>query len=177
MALLEIVQYPNKLLRRKGRYVTDINHPKVQRDITDMLETLQSCGDNCAALAATQLAINDPYDIVVINPLPDEPIFHKQPLVLVNPRLSSSGSTVKGLEGCMSISPDTIHAEVARASEVAVTALNRNGEPLAFTAKDFFARCLQHECDHLKGKLYIDYLTPKQQLEIERTIACAPHRI
>ncbi len=171
MALLEIIQYPNKLLRRKARYIIDVNLPKIQQDIANMLETVWHYRQNCAALAATQLAIEQPYNIIVINPVAEYPqLFSEQPLALLNPKLIKSAETELATEGCMSIAPDCVTAKVRRAREVTVTALDHQGQPLQFTAKGFLARCLQHECDHLVGKLYIDYLSAKEFKAVERAI-------
>ncbi|MCL5260066.1 MAG: peptide deformylase [Gammaproteobacteria bacterium] len=155
MAILKIIQYPNPLLKRKAYRVKDVKDPRVQQIIADMIETLAHTS-NCAALAATQLAIDIPPSITVIN----SPVNPGEVICLVNPEIISASGKVSDVEGCMSVYPAEINAVVERSQKVQVKAQDRTGELIEFIAEDYFARCIQHELDHLNGMLYIDRLSP-----------------
>ncbi len=166
MAILQILQYPDLRLRKKGYRVGNVKAVKIQKTIDDMLETL-ALAENCAALAATQLDLADPPNITVINQADGT-----EPLCLINLQVVPiEGSNIDD-EGCMSLYPQkNIYAKVKRATKVRASALDRHGNQLEFEAKDYFARCLQHEYDHLQGVLYIDYLTKTERELLEKKIA------
>ncbi len=149
--MLEIIQYPSELLRRKGRYVENLS--EVKEEIQQMLDTLKA-QENCAALAATQLSIPNPHRIVVFN-IPDYK-GNNEIWGLINPVILEKIGTQREIEGCMSI-PE-VSAEVIRAETIKVKGLDLNGEAVSFIATNFLARCIQHEVDHLKGVLYLDHL-------------------
>ena len=169
MAILQIIQYPDLRLKRKGRLVKDIKASQVQQAIQNMLQTL-SVSQNCAALAATQLDMEDPPRIVVIN----AGMNLGKVLCLINPEIvERSDATVVAEEGCMSIMPhsmQSIHVKVARAEKIKVKALDIQGKKLIFEATDFLARCIQHECDHLQGVITLDYLKGDERLVMEQKI-------
>ena len=154
MSMLEILQYPDPRLRKKAKMVTNVNDPQLQKTIDDMFETLYNTA-NCAGLASTQLAIADPYRVTVIDVSEEK----NQPLCLINPEILSSEDEIIQWEGCMSVTPDEIHGQVKRANKVKARALDREGNILEIEATGILAKCIQHEIDHLNGKLYIEHLS------------------
>lgn len=168
MSILNIIQYPDLRLRRKAYVVKDVSDPKIQKIIQDMIETLRA-QKSCAALAATQLDIEDPPSITVINNLthPQE----KDIICLINPKIVSTEGCSNEDEGCMSVGPGEIYAKVKRATKIKVTALDPQGKSLEFAAINYFARCIQHECDHLAGILYIDHLSKLKRFYIDKKVA------
>lgn len=165
MSILKILQYPDLKLKRQAVPVSDVNEPRIQQIIADMLETLAHT-EHCAGLSATQLDMPDPPRITVIAPMPNL----EKTLVLVNPEVTHKEGNVVGLEGCMSVYPSNISAEIKRAEIVTLRALDRDGEQLEMIAGDFLAICIQHEIDHLNGVLYIDHLSPLKRRFLERKI-------
>lgn len=163
MAILKILQYPDQRLRCAGQVVTDIKAVVVQRIIDNMLETLAHT-EHCFGLAATQLDIQNPPTITVINHPEQEGIV----LCLVNPVIVAATGKQVEEEGCQSIFPDALSAKVVRAADVTVEALDRDGQPVQIVATGFFAKGLQHEIDHLNGILYVDRLSPLRRALFER---------
>lgn len=153
MAILKILQYPDKRLQRVAQPVIEVNE-QVQKIVDDMLETHYNA-ENCAALAATQLDMPDPPRITVIDFSENK----DQPLCLINPEIIAREGEQYEIEGCMSVMPKFIHERVKRANKIKVRALDRTGQSIEFAAEGFMAKCIQHEVDHLNGKLYIDHLS------------------
>ena len=149
MALLPILRYPDPRLQKVARPVEAIDaHLKAL--IGDMFETMYDAKG--VGLAATQVDIHQ--RLVVI----DVSETHDQPLVLINPELVwVSEERILGEEGCLSV--PGIYDGVERAAQVRVRALNENGQPRQIEAKDFLAVCIQHELDHLAGKVFVQYLS------------------
>lgn len=152
MAILTILQYPDPRLKRKAVLVEHFD-ATLQKIIDDMFETHYAASD-CAALAATQLDLPIAYSITVI----DYSAEKNQPLCLVNPKIVEESGEQYEEEGCMSVYPGIVSDKVKRADKVKVVAQDREGKPLEIEAEGFFAKCLQHEIDHLNGILYIDKL-------------------
>lgn len=168
MSILRILQYPDPRLRTKAKPVAAFDE-RIKKIIKDMFETHYAT-DNCAALAATQLDIIDPPMITVI----DFSEHKNQPLCLVNPEISEAQGTQTQDEGCMSVSACENHSlfdKVTRADKIRVKALDADGKPLDFIAEGFMAKCIQHEVDHLHGKLYIDHLSKLRRGRIDKKIA------
>lgn len=158
MAVLEILQIPDPRLKRPAKKVTDIN--AVQGLIDDMLETMYHTDDGIG-LASTQVGSEDSVIIIDLSENRDEP------MILVNPEIVESEGSIMGEEGCLSI-PE-YRASVERFEKVAVTALDREGNEFRVESDDFLAIVLQHEIDHLKGKVFTDYLSPlKQQRALKK---------
>jgi peptide deformylase len=167
MTLLAILQYPDPRLRRTARQVTNVNEAHLQQTIDDMLETLHHT-KSCAALAATQLAIDNPPSITVIAKV--DGVLHED-TCLINPKIiSKSTTTEREEEGCMSVYPKHVSALVERATEITVAALDRHGNPITISVHGFLAKCLQHEVDHLHGIIYLDYLSPLKLSLIKKKI-------
>lgn len=150
MAIIRILQYPDPKLKRQAVKVEKFDD-ELQTIIDDMFETHYAT-PNCAALAATQLDLPIPYSITVIDYSENK----DEPLCLVNPVIVETAGEQCEYEGCMSVYPDAIHEKVKRAMNVKVKAQDRYGNPIEINAEGYFAKCLQHEIDHLEGKVFID---------------------
>jgi len=158
MTVLTILTAPNDKLIDQALPVSDVS--KIQVLIDDLLETLYDTEDGIG-LAATQVGRSEAVVVIDISENRDEP------LVLVNPVISHGEETAKGQEGCLSI--PGYYADVERFTHVTVEALDRDGKEFTVTSDEFLAIVMQHEIDHLKGKLFIDYLSPlKQQMALKK---------
>ena len=160
-----IVNYPNPRLHKPAMWVTDIHAKDVQDMIDDMLLTLEQ-HETAAAFAANQLDYAKPYRITVIHYHRDK----NSPMVLVNPELSEHEGEQLEYEACMSVYPNQFGEEVKRAFKVRVKALDRDGNPIDFVAEDFLAKCVQHEVDHLEGKVYLQRLSPLRFKRLKQKI-------
>ncbi len=159
MALLDILCFPDERLRVRAKRVEKITS-KHQRLMDDMLETMYAAPG--IGLAATQ--INRHEQIIVIDISEDK----KNPYCLINPEIISDSGKEKMEEGCLSV-PET-YAEVERADSVVVKYLGRKGNELTLEADGLLAVCLQHEIDHLKGKLFVDYLSKLKRDRIQKKL-------
>lgn len=159
MAILDVLRFPDERLRTIAAPVETIT-PELQQIVDDMFETMYA--EEGIGLAATQVDIHQ--RIIVIDVSEDR----EDQLVLINPEiLEQSGST--GIEeGCLSV--PTCRALVPRAEWVKVRALDRNGQPFELEADDLLAICIQHEMDHLVGKLFVDYLSPLKRQRIRQKL-------
>lgn len=163
MPKLRILQYPDPRLNTKAERVTEFNDV-LQRMIDDMFETHYAM-ENCAALAATQLDMENPKHVTVI----DFSEKKDQPFCLVNAEIiEREGESFKD-EGCMSI--QGVYDKVRRAAKIKVQAQDRHGNPLLFEAEDFMAKCIQHELDHLNGIIFIDRLSELKHQRIDKKFA------
>lgn len=147
MSILDIRVLGDPILRQETKPVGAVTD-ELRRLIDDMFETMHAAKG--IGLAAPQVGRLERVAIVDVEG-------GTRPIVLVNPEIVSSEGTIKGEEGCLSI-PD-IFGDVERSATVQVRALDRNGEPITVDGTELLARCLQHEIDHLHGKLFIDYLS------------------
>ena len=170
MAILPILQYPDPRLARPGVEVATVDG-RIKKIIADMFET-HYAQTNCAALAATQLDHGpDVVDVPRITVI-DFSENKDSPLCLVNPRVEPIGhATTNTDEGCMSVKG--VHAKVKRAERIRVTALDQDGKPLDFEADGFMAKCIQHECDHLDGVVFIKRLSMLKQKMINHKFRVA----
>ena len=158
MTVLTILTAPNDKLIEQAKPVSDVS--QIQVLIDDLIETMYDTDDGIG-LAATQVGRSEAVVVIDISENRDEP------LVLVNPKIVHGEETAKGQEGCLSI--PGYYADVERFINVTVEALDRNGKEITVTSDDFLAIVMQHEIDHLKGKLFIDYLSPlKQQMALKK---------
>jgi peptide deformylase len=147
MSLLEIQVLGSPILRKETAPVKKIDEA-LQQLIDDMFETMYAARG--IGLAAPQVGRTERVTVIDVD--------RERPLVLINPEIVvADGGAAKAEEGCLSI-PE-VYGEVERPAHVIVRALDRNGDPFEVEATELLARCLQHEIDHLHGKLFIDYLS------------------
>jgi len=158
MAKLEIVQHPDPRLSMPGQVVTEIT-PEVRKMVDDMFET-HYAQQNCAALAATQLGL--PWRITVI----DFSEKKDQPLCLINPEVIAGEGETNTPEGCMSIAG--VYEKVRRFEKIKVRALDLDGKERIYEEEGFMAKCMQHEIDHLNGRLFIDRLSQLKRKIVNR---------
>ena len=145
MALLKVKTYPDPVLKKKAEPLTQFG-PEEQRLFDDMIETMYL--EDGVGLAAPQIGISK--QILVASPTMTQGEEH----VFVNPEILEARGRELGLEGCLSL--PGVSGEIARAKAIRFRALDRKGRPLEMEVKDFFARIIQHEVDHLNGILLID---------------------
>ena len=157
MALLPILCYPNPKLHTVARAVSLVDS-RIQTLVDDMLETMYDAKG--IGLAASQV---DVHERVVVIDISEE---HNQPLVLINPEITwASPEKILNEEGCLSV--PGIYDGVERATSVQVKALDKNGQPHSFEADGLLAVCVQHEMDHLLGKVFVEYLSPLKRNRIK----------
>jgi peptide deformylase len=157
MALLNILCYPDPRLHTIAKPVKEIQGETLAL-IEDMIETMYE--SNGIGLAATQV---DVHQRIIVLDVSDE---RDSPMVLINPEIIwTHPERVKGEEGCLSV-PNTYDG-VERALEVKVKALDKTGSPQEIHAKELLAICIQHEMDHLVGKVFVDYLSPLKRNRIK----------
>ncbi len=161
MTILKILQYPDKRLKRVAVPVDNFG-PEIQKVIDDMFETHYAT-QNCAALAATQLDLEIPWHITVIDYTKEK----NQPLCIVNGKIIHRDGEQNELEGCMSVFPSDIHEKVKRALNIKLQYQDRFGEHKEIEASGYFAKCIQHELDHLDGHIYLDRIHP---IKVERVL-------
>lgn len=150
MAIREILKYPNPLLRKKASPVTAFN-AQLKELIADMAETMYAAPG--VGLAANQIGVLQ--QIIVVDVSPKE---EKNKLIpLINPEILEGEGSVVDEEGCLSVVDYS--ANVERFSHIKVRARNLEGQEIQFEADGWFARVIQHEVDHLDGKLFIDHLS------------------
>ena len=149
MALLPILTFPDPRLHKVAAPVAQVD-ATIRRIVDDMLETMYD--SEGIGLAATQVDIHQ--RIIVM----DTSEQHDSPLVLINPEITArSDEVVMGEEGCLSV--PTVYDRVARHAQVTVRALNREGDLFEMEAQGVSAVCVQHEMDHLMGKVFVEYLS------------------
>jgi len=149
MAVLKVLSFPDKRLRTKAKAVESVDD-SVRAIMDDMLETMYEAPG--IGLAATQVDIHQQIVVIDISEEKDSPLY------LVNPEIIAKSGKEISEEGCLSV-PE-YYAEVERAEKVTVSALGYDGKPFEVEADGLLAVCIQHELDHLQGKLFVDYLSP-----------------
>lgn len=159
MAVLKVLHFPDDRLRTVAKPVAEVT-PEIKQLVSDMLDTMYD--ENGIGLAATQVDVH--LRVVVID-LSEQ---RTDPLVLINPEITERDGNTSYEEGCLSVPQN--YASVERAATVKVKALDRHGQPLELVADGLLAICLQHELDHLVGKLFIDYLSPLKRDRIRKKL-------
>ncbi|WP_019602459.1 peptide deformylase [Teredinibacter turnerae] len=160
MALLPILEFPDARLRTVAKPVEQVDN-RVRAIIDDMFETMYDAPG--IGLAATQVNVHE--QIIVI----DISENHDEPLVFINPRIEVLDETLFDYEeGCLSV--PGFYEEVTRPRHVRVTALNRDGEEFVLEPEGLLAVCIQHEIDHLKGKLFVDYVSNIKRQRIRKKL-------
>ncbi|RUO56726.1 peptide deformylase [Pseudidiomarina homiensis] len=159
MTKLTILKYPDERLRTVAEPVTSVDD-SLRDTIDAMFETMYD--SNGVGLAATQVNVHK--RLFLADCSEDQ----SEPLVFINPEITEKDGLFANEEGCLSF--PGVYAKVERASKVTVKALDRNGEAFSLTAEGLLAICIQHELDHLNGKLFVDYLSPLKRDRIRKKL-------
>lgn len=160
MAILEILEFPDPRLRTQAKPVAVVDD-KLRRLIDDMFETMYDAPG--VGLAATQINVHQ--RLVVIDVSEDK----SQPLVFINPEITVLDDELNEYdEGCLSV--PGFYETVTRPKRIQVNALDRNGEPFTLEPDGLLAVCIQHELDHLNGKLFVDYVSPVKRDRIRKKL-------
>jgi len=160
MAKLTILEYPDPRLRTKAAPVERVG-AGLGQVIDDMFETMYAAPG--IGLAATQVDYHK--RLVVMDVSEDK----SKPLVLINPEIIERSGELEIEEGCLSV-PGVFDTPTARSGKVRVRALGRDGKPFELEAEGLLAICIQHELDHLDGKLFVDYLSELKRNRIRRKL-------
>ncbi|MCW9047492.1 MAG: peptide deformylase [Gammaproteobacteria bacterium] len=159
MPLLEILKFPDDRLRTKAQPVETVTD-EIKQLVDDMFETMYAAPG--IGLAATQVNVHKRIVVIDVSPEKDEP------LCLINPVITSKDGIETHEEGCLSV--PGIYETVERAERIKFTALNREGKEFKMDVDDLLAICVQHELDHLEGKLFVDYLSPLKRSRIKKKL-------
>ena len=168
MSLLNILEFPDPRLRTVASPVADVDE-EVRLLVSNMFETMYAAPG--IGLAATQVDVHRQILVTDVSENRD------QPYCLINPEVISGDGVTVTEEGCLSV--PGIYAKVDRYETISVKALNQHGESFTLDADGMLAVCIQHEIDHLKGKLFVDYLSDlkrqriRKRLEKERRLRAA----
>ena len=162
MAKLTILEFPDPRLRTTAQPVQQVD-ADLLRLIDDMFETMYAAPG--IGLAATQVDVHRRMMVVDVSEQ------HDQPLVFVNPTILAREGAQVYQEGCLSV--PGFFADVERADRIRVSALDRHGKPFERDADGLLAVCIQHEIDHLDGKVFVDYLSPFKRDQVRKRLAKA----
>ncbi|HET6631714.1 MAG TPA: peptide deformylase [Rhodanobacteraceae bacterium] len=159
MARLEVLEFPDPRLRTKAQPVREFD-AALKQLVADMFETMYEAPG--IGLAATQVNVHQ--QLLVLDVSDDQ----GDPRVFINPRIVSREGEEVSQEGCLSV--PNIYADVKRAAQVEVEAVDVDGKPFTVAADGLLAVCIQHEMDHLNGKLFVDYLSPLKREMVRRKL-------
>ncbi|MFC4698810.1 peptide deformylase [Glaciecola siphonariae] len=159
MAVLQVLTFPDERLRTVAAPVEKVDD-SIKKLIDDMFDTMRD--ERGIGLAATQV---DVHKRVVVMDVSED---HSEPLVFINPEITQKDGSTVSEEGCLSV-PNN-YAKVDRAERIKVKALDKNGEPFELEADGLLAICIQHELDHLQGKLFVDYLSSLKRERIRKKL-------
>jgi peptide deformylase len=159
LSILAILEFPDDRLRKKAVAVKTVDD-KIKKLVDDMLDTMYE--SHGVGLAATQVNVHQRVIVIDVSDEKDEPLF------LINPEIIEKDGIKEGEEGCLSV--PGFFEKVNRAERVKVRALNRDGQSYEFEATDLLAICVQHELDHLDGKLFVDYISPLKRQRIKKKL-------
>ncbi len=159
MSLLDILQYPDPRLRTIAAPVASFGR-NLQKFIDDLLETMYEAPG--IGLAATQVDVHERIIVIDISENRDAPN------IFINPVLELYGDLVETEEGCLSF--PGIYEPVNRAERISITAQNPAGKKFSLSAEGMLAVCIQHECDHLLGKLFVDYISGLKRNRIRKKL-------
>jgi len=160
MAKLTILEFPDPRLRTRAAPVAAVDEA-VRTLIDDMFETMYAARG--VGLAATQVNV---HQRVLVADVSEE---RNQPLVFVNPEVIERDGKTEAEEGCLSV-PGIYDTLATRSARIVVRALGRDGEPFELEADGLLAVCIQHEMDHLEGKLFVDYLSELKRTRIRKKL-------
>jgi peptide deformylase len=156
MAILDVLRFPDERLRTVAKKIENVDK-SITAIIADMFDTMRD--ENGIGLAATQVNVHKQLVVMDVSENQDAP------MVFINPEITHKEGKTISEEGCLSV-PNN-YAQVERAEKITVSALNKTGEPFTLEADGLLAICIQHELDHLKGKLFVDYLSPLKRQRIK----------
>ena len=159
MSILTILEFPDERLRKKALPVARVDEG-IRKLVDDMFETMYEAKG--VGLAASQIDVHQ--RIIVMDVSEDK----KSPLCLINPEIIEKHGVEEGEEGCLSV--PGFFEKVKRAERIKVRALDRQGKAFEMEADDLLAVCVQHEMDHLEGKLFVDYISPLKRQRIKRKL-------
>jgi peptide deformylase len=159
MARLTILEFPDPRLRTRAQPVEHVD-AELRKLIDDMFETMYAAPG--IGLAATQVNVHKRVLVIDISETRD------QPLALINPEIIERQGVEETEEGCLSV--PGIYDKVTRAERIRVRALDRNGKSVELDADGLLAVCIQHEIDHLDGKLFVDYLSELKRTRIRKKL-------
>lgn len=159
MALLPILEFPDPRLRTRAQPVGEVD-AALRKLIDDMFETMYAAPG--IGLAATQVNVHQRLLVIDISET------RQEPLALINPEILTRDGVEETEEGCLSV--PGIYDKVTRAERIRVRALNRDGKQIEFDAGGLLAVCIQHEIDHLDGKLFVDYLSELKRTRIRKKL-------
>jgi peptide deformylase len=159
MTKLVILEYPDPRLRKKAAAVAVVDDA-LRQFIDDLLATMYAA--NGVGLAATQVDVHKRVIVLDVSESRDNA------LVLINPEILSAEGKAPAEEGCLSL--PGIYDKLSRATRIRVRALGRDGQPFDMEAEGLLAVCIQHEMDHLEGKLFVDYLSELKRTLIRRRL-------
>ncbi|MEG3767986.1 peptide deformylase [Alteromonas sp. 14N.309.X.WAT.G.H12] len=159
MAILDVLSFPDERLRTVAKPVESVND-EIKQLVSDMFETMRD--EKGIGLAATQ--VDRHVQVVVMDVSEDQ----DTPRVFINPEITSKEGSTVSEEGCLSVPGN--YAKVDRAEKVTVKALDADGQPFELEADGLLAICIQHELDHLKGILFVDYLSPLKRQRIRKKL-------
>lgn len=157
MPVLTVLEYPDPRLRTIAVPVAKVD-AAVRRLVADLLETMYAAPG--IGLAAPQVDVHRRILVLDISAAKDEP------QCFINPEILERHGSVAGDEGCLSV--PGVNEVVERAERIRVRALDRDGQPVELEAEGLLAVCIQHEIDHLEGKLFVDYLSELKRLRIRK---------
>ncbi|HEY5791031.1 MAG TPA: peptide deformylase [Gammaproteobacteria bacterium] len=160
MALLNILHFPDPRLRSRAVPVAQVDDT-LRKLVDDMLETMYHAPG--IGLAATQVNVQQQVIVIDLSETKD------RPLCLINPEIVSRDGLEEMEEGCLSV--PGIYERVSRAERIRVNALDRDGRPFSLDCEGLLAVCIQHEMDHLEGKLFVDYLSELKRQRIRKRLA------
>jgi peptide deformylase len=156
MAILDVLRFPDERLRTVAKKIVKVDK-SITTIINDMFDTMHE--ENGIGLAATQVNVHKRLVVMDVSENQDTP------MVFINPEITHKEGKTISEEGCLSV-PNN-YAQVERAEKVTVSALDRTGDPFTLDADGLMAICIQHELDHLKGILFVDYLSPLKRQRIK----------
>ena len=159
MTVLNVLRFPDERLRTVAKEITNVDD-SIKTLIEDMFETMYD--ENGVGLAATQVDNHVRLFVLDVSENSDEP--H----VFINPVITERDGMMINEEGCLSV--PLCYAKVERAERITVEALNKDGEKYEVEAEGLKAICIQHELDHLDGKLFVDYLSPLKRDRIKKKL-------
>lgn len=159
MALLKVLRFPDERLRIVAKPV-EVVDDSIRAIVDDMFETMRA--EQGVGLAAIQVDIHKRIVVIDVSEQGNEP------LVLINPEITSKEGSKINEEGCLSV--PACYAKVERAEKITFKALDYDGNEYEKEAEGLLAICVQHELDHLKGKLFVDYLSPLKRERIKKKL-------